>query len=422
MKSIISALFFIFCSGISQAKPIEIIFWHSFAGDLSVELNQLVKGFNHEQSSYRIKPVYKGEYTESLTSFATAFRAGQAPAMIQTFEVGTSSMRYPPGIIKPVGQLIAEQGANLSTEDFLPALRDFYSHNNQLLAFPLNTSIPVIYYNADALKALGYTGSQFPQTWDEMEILASKLRKQGFACAYTSAYPAWIQIESYQAVQGLEMINRKTGRLNINTPLQRAHLERLQRWQKKHYFEYGGRASNATVLFTSGRCPLYSQSSGSYNGLAKQVHFKLGVASLPHEEGRIRHNNVVGGAALWVVSGQSNQTYKGIVSFLSYLARPEIQKQWHLQTGYLPLGTQGKYQALSNLSHHPVLFLAQRDLGQVEAIDNSSFGAQNLIRTINDEALESIFSGIKNPQEALAEAEQRGNYALLRFKRNTGLN
>lgn len=420
MMRVFSLLFLCFCTGQLVAKPVDLVFWHSFAGDLSVEFNQLVQGFNHEQSSYRIKPVYKGEYTESLTSFSTAFRAGQPPAMIQTSEAGTSSMRFPKGIIKPVSDLKDEQGLILHEQDFLPAVRDYYSSQGRLLAFPLNTSIPVIFYNADALTALGYKAEQFPDTWDDLEVLASKLRKAGFACAYTSSYPAWIQIEAYQAIQGLAMTDRKTGHLSFNNELQRSHLQRLQHWQKQHYFEYGGRASNATVLFTSGRCPLYSQSSGSYNGLASQVRFKMGVARIPHEQGRDRHNNLPGGAALWVVSGQSDIKYRGIALFLSYLARPEIQEKWHLRTGYLPLGTLGVYQSLADRSPHPVLALAQADLGRTQQQANKSFGAQNLIRTINDEALEAIFSGIRSPKQAMDEAEQRGNYALLRFARNTG--
>lgn len=408
---------------LSQAKPVEIVLWHSLAGHLGEEIGQLAKGFNQSQQDYVIKLVYKGEYTEALTSFAAAFRAKQPPAIIQIFEVGTTTMLHPKGVIKPVDELMQEQGLPLPKESFLPAIRNFYSEANQLVAMPFNTSIPVIYYNADALKSLGYSEDSFPRTWDELEILARKLRRAGYPCAYTSAYPAWIQIESFSAIHGLPLIDEKLMQATYNNVAIINHLERLRRWQQKHYFEFGGRASDATVLFTSGRCVMFSQSSGSHNSLAELVPFRLGVAALPLDK-RVsaeRHNNVAGGAALWVVAGQNPAVYPGIANFFAYLARPEVQQAWHQQTGYLPLGTEGIYAPLARQSKHPVLQLAQVDLGQQgQQPLRLHAGPQNQIRTINDEALESIFAGIKTVQQAMDEAVEHANYALLRFGRNTG--
>ncbi len=403
----------------THAKPITIVMWHSLAGYLGEEVNRLVADFNHSQESYLVKLVYKGEYTESLTSFAAAFRAKQPPAIIQVFEVGTATMLHPKGIIKPVEELMQEQGLSLAKERFLPAIRTFYSEENRLLALPFNTSIPVIYYNADALAKVGYQESTFPRTWDEMETLAAKLTQAGYRCAYTTAYPGWIQIESFSAIHGLQVVEASPIRATYNNKAVISHLERLKRWQQKHYFAYGGRASDATVLFTSEQCALFSQSSGSYNSLAKLVKFHMGVAALPLDSkvSQVRHNNVAGGAALWAVAGQSPLTYRGIAQFFAYITQPAIQQHWHQQTGYLPIFA--PLQRDEKLNNHPILALAQTDLSHQHDEQKLHIGAQNQIRTINDEALEEIFAGIKTPQQAIDEAVKRANYALLRFARNT---
>lgn len=403
-----------------QAKPVEIVMWHSLAGHLGLKINQLVADFNRSQVNYAVKLVYKGDYIESLTSFAAAFRAKQPPALVQVFEVGTATMLHPKGIIKPVEDLMREQGLSLPKENFLPAIRAFYSESDRLLAMPFNTSIPVIFYNADAVTKVGYNEKTFPRTWDELEILADKLRKAGSSCAYTSAYSSWIHIESFSAIHGLIMTETQPLRAVYNNKAIVNHLERLKKWQKKHYFEYGGRASDATVLFTSGRCALFSQSSGSYNSLAQLVKFHLGVALLPLDTkvSEIRHNNVAGGAALWVVAGQSPIVYRGIAQFFSYIAQPQIQQNWYKKTGYLPLGTEGVYSFAGE--NHPVLALAQIDLGlRRDERAVLPIGPQNQIRTINDEALEAIFAELKTPQQAIDEAVVRANYALLRFARNS---
>ncbi|WP_131777731.1 extracellular solute-binding protein [Legionella fairfieldensis] len=411
-------IFLQFFLSISQAKPVELIMWHSLAGQIGIELTQLVTRFNQSQSDYKVRLVYKGEYTEALTSFAAAFRAGQPPAIMQVFEVGKATMLYPKGIIKPVDELMQEQGFLLPKESFLPAVRDFYSETNQLLALPFNISIPVIFYNADALAKIGYTQASFPRTWQDMEILAAKLREAGYACSYTSAYPSWIQLESFAAIHGLSRSNKKP----YTTALIH-HLERLKKWQENHYFEYGGRASNATVLFTSGHCVLFSQSSGSYNSLAELVKFGIGVAPVPLDTqiSSQRHNNIAGGAALWAIAGQTQESYQGIARFFSYLTQPETQQRWHQKTGYLPVGLSGIYASLLKKTH-PVLALAQEDLGrQSEEPISSSVEPQNQIRLINDEALEVIFASIQSPAQAMEEAIERARYIVLRFARNTAL-
>lgn len=401
------------------AKPVEVIFWHSMAGHLGLELTQLVNQFNQQQHRFYIKLVYKGEYTDSLTSFAAAYRAHQAPAMIQVFEVGTATMLSMPGVIKPVQQLMDEQDLTLPTDDFLPAIRAFYSKHGQLQAMPFNTSIPVIFYNADALAKLGVDEAHFPKTWDGLGEMIAKLRQSGYACGYTSAYPSWVQIESFLALHGLALTNHRKEAVYDNAAVKK-HLSRLKDWQQKHYFEYGGRASDATVLFTSGRCVLFSQSSGSYNSMIELAPFRLGVASLPldTEVSNQRHNNVIGGAALWVIAGQSPQVEKGIAAFFVYLAEEKTQAQWYHQTGYIPLGVSGKYQLLGE-KPQATLRLAQLELGRITGRPRTFYlGPQNLIRAVNDEALEAIFAGSKTATQAIEEAVQRANYLLKRFARN----
>ncbi|MGQ3890657.1 extracellular solute-binding protein [Legionella sp. CNM-4043-24] len=422
MNRLLRVLIPLFYSGCLAAQAHEIVMWHSLAGGLGSELKQLVNGFNQSQSNYVIKPVYKGEYTDSLTSFAAAFRAGKPPAMVQVSEVGTATMLSPAGIIKPVHELMREQGVSLPEQDFLPAIRHFYSKNGQLQAMPFNISVPLIFYNADALQHAGWRNRPFPQTWQEMESLAEALKNAGYACSYTSAYPAWIQIESFSALHGLPLVSAENKAV-YNHPALVGHVQRLQSWQSGHFLEYGGRTSDATVLFTSGHCVMFSQSSGSYASMMKLVRFRLGVAALPLDASlqEARHNNVAGGAALWAVAGQSEETYRGIALFYTYLARPDVQWRWHQQTGYIPIGLNGVYKQATGYHAQPTLAVARLDLARAEVNPFNPYRIPlNQIRMINDQALEAVFSGIKSPGQALKDATARADFVLNRFLRNVG--
>ncbi len=45
-------------------------------GQLGETVNQLATDFDASQSDYKLTPVYKGSYTETLTAGIAAFRAG----------------------------------------------------------------------------------------------------------------------------------------------------------------------------------------------------------------------------------------------------------------------------------------------------------------------------------------------------------
>lgn len=406
----------------AQAKPVELVLWHSLAGQLGDEVNLLATDFNKSQQDYTIKPVYKGNYVETLTSFAAAFRAHKPPALVQVFEVGTAMMLSPQGVIKPIESLMREQAGALPQEDFIQTVREFYSRDGQLMAMPFNLSAPILYYNKDVLAKLGYSQETFPSTWAEMEVLAKQLKNAGYNCTYTTAYPGWVLFESFLSIHGLAATKLQSMASVFETPALAQHFQRMKRWYDARYFRYGGRDDDSTILFTSGVCPLFSQSSGAYNSLAAIVPFHLGVAVLPLDTqiSQSRHANIAGGGALWAVSGQSKVQYKGIAQFLSFLAQPEIQKRWHEHTGYLPIGMKGSYAYILHSSHHPILKLAKTDLEDhfpLKAMKH--IGPQNQIRGINDEVLESLFAGLLSPKEALKEAQIRSKHVLLRFARNT---
>ena len=69
-----------------------IPFWHSMEGELGKEVESLAQRFNKTHPDYQITPVYKGNYEQSLAAGIAAFRTGNAPAILQVYEVGTATM------------------------------------------------------------------------------------------------------------------------------------------------------------------------------------------------------------------------------------------------------------------------------------------------------------------------------------------
>src|SRR5690606_29353120 len=100
----------------------DIQFWHSMEGALGDRVNAMVARFNESQSEYRVQAVYKGNYGESMNAGIAAFRAGNAPDILQVFEVGTATMMYAKGAIKPVQEMSEEAGDPIDPADFIGAV------------------------------------------------------------------------------------------------------------------------------------------------------------------------------------------------------------------------------------------------------------------------------------------------------------
>src|SRR5689334_17857742 len=74
------------------ADKTKIVWWHAMTAALADEISRIVDGFNASQNEVVIEAIYKGGYPETLTATIAASRAGQAPHIVQVFDVGTGTM------------------------------------------------------------------------------------------------------------------------------------------------------------------------------------------------------------------------------------------------------------------------------------------------------------------------------------------
>ena len=178
----------------------EIQFWHSMTGKLGDKVNEIAQKFNASQADFKVVPVYKGQYDESMAAAIAAYRAGNPPQIVQVFEVGTATMMAAKGAIKPVYQLMADAGEKFDPKAYLGAVYGYYSDTQgRLLSMPFNSSSQVLYINDDAFKKAGLDPTKPPKTWPEVGQAAEKLKASGASCAFTTGWQSWVQLESFSA-------------------------------------------------------------------------------------------------------------------------------------------------------------------------------------------------------------------------------
>jgi sn-glycerol 3-phosphate transport system substrate-binding protein len=411
----------------------EIQFWHAMGGNLGDVVNALADGFNKSQTEYKVVPVFKGSYTETLTAGIAAFRARQNahPHIIQVFEVGTATMMAAKGAIYPVYQLMADAKEPFDPKTYIGPVYGYYSTTDgKLLSMPFNSSTPVFYWNKELFQKAGLDPNKPPKTWDEVGEFGKKLVASGAKCGFTPQWQTWTMIENYGAWHDLPFATKANGfggldiELKFNDAARIAHIQRLADWGKDKVFVYGGREGKSTTMFNAGECAMHVASSGSAAGIATALgKDKVGISMMPYDP-KVRaqpQNSIIGGATLWVLQGKPKDEYAGVAKFFTYLSRGDVQAKWHQETGYVPISTAavdvtekaGFYKA------NPGREIAVQQLQLNPPTDNSKglrIGSFVQIRDIVDEELESVWAGKKTAKQALDDAATRGNKLLRDFE------
>jgi sn-glycerol 3-phosphate transport system substrate-binding protein len=430
MKLKLSALVFAATAAFAAQAQTEIQWWHSMTAVNGEWVNDLAKDFNARQKDYKVVPVYKGSYDESMTAAIAAFRAGNAPHILQVFEVGTATMMASKGAVVPVAKVMNDAGKKFDPSVYIPAVASYYTApNGQMMSFPFNSSTTVFYINKDAFEKAGLDTSKAPATWPEVALAAAKLKASGHKCPLTIAWQGWTQMESFSTWHNTLLATKDNGlkgmdaRLVANSPLHVRHIENLANMAKTGLFIYKGRNNTAEGAFVSGECAMITTSSGFYGNVSKNAKFKFAVAPLPYypDVPGAPQNTVIGGASLWVMSGKKPEEYKGVAAFFDYLSNPDVQSASHKRTGYLPITTAAfKLTEQSGFyKQNPGTDTAVNQMIRktTEKSRGIRLGNYVQIRTIEDEELEQVWAGKKAPKEALDSIVKRGNELLERFEK-----
>jgi sn-glycerol 3-phosphate transport system substrate-binding protein len=418
-------------SAAGASAQTEIQWWHAMGGNLGETVNALAEGFNKTQTDYKVVPVYKGSYTETLTAAIAAFRAKQAPHIVQVFEVGTANMMAAKGAIYPVYQLMADAKEPFDPKAFIAPVYGYYSTTDgKLLSMPFNSSTPVLYWNKELLAKAGYDPNKPPATWPELGEMAKKAVGAGAKCGFTPQWQTWTLIENYGAWHDLPYATKQNGfggtdiELKFNDAPRIKLIQMLADWGKDKTFVYGGREGKSTALFTAGDCVFHIASSATASAIDKALGTeKFGIAMMPYSPD-VRpkpQNSIIGGATLWVLQGRPKDEYKGVAKFLTYLSSAPVQAKWHQETGYVPitLAATDITEKTDFYKKFPGRDVAVQELTLNPPTENSKglrIGNFVQIRDVVDEELEAVWSGKKTAKAALDEAVKRGNELLRKFE------
>lgn len=415
------------------AAPVKFEFWYGLSGDLSERIQDMCKAFNASQQEYEILCVSQETYENNLQNTIAAFRAKKQPAVTQISDGGTLDLMLS-GAYMPVRELMEKNGYNIDWSNYFSGIASYYSSpKGELLSMPFNSSTAMIYYNTDALKAVGFEG--LPKTWSEVEKVARDMKAKGYACPVAfDPTGVWQWFEQFSAIHNQPIATKGNGYegLDAEVTFNKTKFVDQLAWIKKMYdeglFVHKSKAVGETAndAFVNAKCQITSSSIADHGTFGKQAikDMHWDVAMLPMLDGFSRTNSLVGGASLWTLKGKSEEEYRGVAAFFNFLAKPEQAEWWSTVTGYIPVTNTG-FQAMKAKGFYDNAPYKGRELAiasltatpPTEYTRGVRLGNFNAIRKEIGDAMQAVLFNDKPVQQALDEAAVRSNEILRRFEK-----
>lgn len=409
------------------SDAIEINFWHAMSGDLGIVVDSLVAEFNESQDDIVVNATFQGTYDETYNALLASFEAGNEPNIIQNFDLAAQTM-FDTGRLVPAHELMAADG--FDSEVFVPAVRDYYSDENGMVAMAFNSSTPIVYYNAELFEAAGLDAPASDWTFTEFLNACDALQDSGVEFCVTLGQVGWY-FEQILANSGGYYFDNDNGRSG------RATQALINEGQGVEVFTFltglyadgyapnlGNTWTDSDATFLAGQAAMLFDSTAGASSLQDQADFEVLTAFIPHSDSSERNGVVIGGAALWLIDAEDEKLNNAAWQFMKFMADADQQVTWHTGTGYFPVRTDisdnADLQTFWEENPNFVTAIEQLETTNTVMDDGSTnyavlggrAGPFPAIRRILVESYSRVLDDGLTPQEALDEAVEKMNQEL----------
>ncbi|GAC1315118.1 MAG: ABC transporter substrate-binding protein [Chloroflexota bacterium] len=398
------------------ATPVTITFWHGMNGtDPGTQggaLKTLVDQYKAVAPNVTIEldftPYTANELQQKVTG---AIIARTTPDLVQAFESDVAAW-YTAGAIAPLDSYIKDSLTQADLDDIQKALLDsgrFPQYANQLLSFPFNRSIYVVYYNKPELTKAGFPDG--PKTWDDVTAACAKIVADMPCYAIQPSADAFIPTvwgrggeiltsdfkhAAFNAPEGLAALTFDVN--NITSKV--AYVSKGFDWQN----DFGsGKVAMSPVTTIAGD-PFIAK---AVNGA-----FDIGIAPVPTSPGKPLRSLFSGTNLALMKSTPEKQ--QAAWDFVKWLTETKQAAYWTVQTNYLPV----RKSALSDPRLQDYIAKTPRFKVALDLIPSGAPGISVAgwadARTSVLEAITAADALSADPKQALDEAAKKSDEALAR--------
>lgn len=413
----------------SGGDVIELEFWHAMSGELGELVDELVARFNESQDGIQVTATHQGSYDDTYNALLAAMETGGIPNIIQNFDIASQTM-FDTGLLIPAHELMEADGYDDSI--FIPAVRDYYSDDQGMVAMAFNSSTPLLYYNEDLLAAAGIDGIEGSLSFSEFKALCDEILAAGVSeYCFTFGQVGWYFEQTLANSGGLYFNenNGRTGRATeavFNSDVGVEVFDFYTSLIEEGYApNLGSTWSETDSTFQTGQAAIMIDSTSDVK-IIENSDFPVGTAFIPHADSSERNGVIIGGAALWLLKSDDPAENDAAWQFMKFMAEPAQQITWHTGSGYFPVRTDisDDPELVSFWEENPNFVTAIDQLATTEtmvdgnvnyAVLGGRAGPFPAIRRLIVEAYSRVLDDGLSPKEALDEAATKANEELANY-------
>ncbi len=409
---------------------ITLEFWHAMSGNLNELVDELTARFNESQDGIVVNATFQGSYDDNYNALLASFETGGEPNIIQNFDIASQTM-FDTGRLLPAYEMGDLEGFDFDI--FVPAVRDFYSDENGMVAMAFNSSTPILYYNVDMFAAAGVEMPEGSMNFTEFRALCDEIMAADVApYCFTFGQVGWY-FEQILANSGGLYFNENNGRTGRATEAVFNSEKGVEVFTFLTDLIKDGYAPNLSSTWTETDSTFQTQQaafmidSTSDVSIIQNSEFAVKTAFIPHADSSDRNGVVIGGAALWLIDSGDAAINQASWDFMKFMAQPEQQITWHTGSGYFPVRTDlaDNPELQAFWAENPNFVTAIEQLGTTKtmlddgnvnyAVLGGRAGPFPAIRQIVVQAYSRVLDDGLSAQEALDEAVEKANEELSNY-------
>ena len=262
----------------TTAHAVEIEVGYAYSALFDVTMERMMPEFKkaHPDINVKFRATYEN-YEDGTNTILRESVAGDLPDV--TFQgLNRQAMLVEKGIAKSLEPFIAAE-ADFAKDGYHEAMLELGTFNGEVYGLPYSISLPVGYYNMDALRKAGIT--ELPTTWDEVIENCHKLMEAGYK---TPMWWGWSVTGNwfFQALmwsQGEPIL--KDGKVNFDGEAGLAALEQMKSLFRECDMPNLS-AGDAGVPFNSGEVAMYFWSTSAVGAIERaKGDFELKTGKYP---------------------------------------------------------------------------------------------------------------------------------------------
>jgi sn-glycerol 3-phosphate transport system substrate-binding protein len=384
------------------ADAAKLQVWFAVSGANGEAFKGLLDRFNAVTADIDVSYSFSGSYGDTATKVSAALVSKTAPdvALMAAGPLYTGGQ----GDFYMEGKI---NEADFKKGDVFPGVWEYAKIKGRICAVPYGISVPILYYNKTILAKAGIDlAKNPPRSWDDLARLARQAQANGNVTGSTDFWgfdttdAAWL-FKTMLNQNGNTVINVKGDA--ITAAFADDSAVQVATWWKKLVDDKVmpvGQHSNAEKKFLSGNVAFLVATSARIAAWSKDPANPAGATAMPFWK---KASVALGGNVLVVLS-QNPKLREASWRLVKWLASAEIQTEFALKTGYLPIRKSGVAlpAAAAAVVKNPMYAIA------FDQLDISwsyfHFDQMGTMDQILVQAIDVIERGAASPKDALSKA------------------